>query len=932
MSAPVPAPPAPAPIAGIDPADPGRLRPADYVMSPERMAAVYPNPLSFARTFFDDMFRGGWRVEKLRIELDRDGAGEVLYRLSDGRQALHFMVISSHFPAGDKGDRSFNVNWDASGALCQGEWTPEREDYMRREIPKQRHGRFDYDTLGYTRGNRSERLFDHVVDALAEGRQPDPALLAEVGYIFRTTGFTANGAVGMRTFEGLGADHPFRKPYHVQICTAFLLREYVCDLVDCMAAERSAGAVRLDANLRRYLGIGNSAGLGLIPFLYNHPLLIHRWTEAKEAALAEVRAREPAPGDAGIGRLRELLARARRYFTEDPRDGNGIFAPHARIAAELAEIEGWIAGPAAGATADARHGLWARLALRAECELHPETAEVLDAILLEIHPDIVARHADTLTVEETLDIDPTLRAGEMRALIERAYGWALRFAGMAADRPGLFWYVSSEAPYEPRRGLRGSLPEHEAESQMDAPRRIRDLHRRLGDCDPELPLAELLAREPEFRNIAARICTLKDSAYAEARESTLDIGHPPFGLIRFILAFYGMDKLDPRPPRSVKGALLQGAPIVADLETGFRGLWPFPVIPGAADMPVGRTGAYQPLRIVEGPENTAARLRRLANWVPTEFGATLTGSQTEMTRWSTLAIQASGQPIGVAMPAAQAVTMLESLWGHGLALLIEETEAGRLEPPHATELTTGACAARVAAGGRAALPFAIAALDLASYHAARAPGGAGAVLLRDACAFSMLEALAVRAARRGHACLIHWARGTAASREPLGETRSLLALPAEPAPWFFAASAVNGGTALAALIASLSGSPPRLAEGLSGASLARLMAAAFAPDGEGTGLPTGDGLALILCASAALLPDMDRLIGEVRDLAQRDAGDAGRYALALDPRAHAALVRRWHEQGVQVGTQHLQTVRDIGWRTLLPAEIETPIRTDIAAS
>ena len=41
------------------------------------------------------------------------------------------------------------------GVLCQGEWTAAREAYLRREVPKQRAGYADYDTLIYARGNRS---------------------------------------------------------------------------------------------------------------------------------------------------------------------------------------------------------------------------------------------------------------------------------------------------------------------------------------------------------------------------------------------------------------------------------------------------------------------------------------------------------------------------------------------------------------------------------------------------------------------------------------------------------------------------------------------------------------------------------------------------------------------------------------------------------
>lgn len=41
--------------------------------------------------------------------------------------------------------------------------------------------------LTLSRANRSVRLFEHVVDSLAAGRQPDPVKVDEVGYVMRTT-------------------------------------------------------------------------------------------------------------------------------------------------------------------------------------------------------------------------------------------------------------------------------------------------------------------------------------------------------------------------------------------------------------------------------------------------------------------------------------------------------------------------------------------------------------------------------------------------------------------------------------------------------------------------------------------------------------------------------------------------------------------------
>ena len=39
----------------------------------------------------------------------------------------------------------------------------------------------------------------------------------------------------------------------------------------------------------RNLGIGNSTGLGLAPFIVNHPTLLNNWILARETALKKIR-------------------------------------------------------------------------------------------------------------------------------------------------------------------------------------------------------------------------------------------------------------------------------------------------------------------------------------------------------------------------------------------------------------------------------------------------------------------------------------------------------------------------------------------------------------------------------------------------------------------------------------------------------------------
>jgi hypothetical protein len=580
---------------------PAHCRPASLVMSPARAGAAVPTPLSFARSFVRRMTQNGWRVERVRFDLDGEGRGEALYRLDAGGRQFHFPVNSDFFPQDQKVDRSFGINWDASAALCQGPWDEDREARLRPEITLQYLGRYDPDTLCFTRGNRSERIFDEVVAALASGRQPDPAALAPVGYIFRTTAFAGNGLFGMRPYDGLDAGHPLRAPYHVQMAAAYLLREFVFDLAEHLARARAPGAVALDRRLKRYLGLGNSAGQGLIPFILNHPHLIHRWTLALEKARADAGARRVDAASHAL--FLTLLDKSIRYFREDPRDGNGIFLDYAELARQLAAARDSIAAINGGST-------WNELVDAALAGSHPETAEVLGAILIEIQPDIVTRHENTFHGEETFSIRPEMTVGTLHGIVRKAYAWALEGRLPRPAWTENFWYQPVEAPDEPRRGRRGIAPGFEYESRMDVPRQIGELDETLASADPETSIGEILAVHPHLRHIVRRVQSVGALDYAEFRDSTIAADYTPFAAERFLLTFYGMEKLDPRPPRSVKGAFLQGAPTAADIEEGVGGDWPFPLIP---DIDAGdrHAGARAPLRLLESPEQLPSTIRNL---------------------------------------------------------------------------------------------------------------------------------------------------------------------------------------------------------------------------------------------------------------------------------------------------------------------------------
>jgi hypothetical protein len=706
------------------------FRPAAFVMSPARAAAAVPNALSFARAAMRRLVRGRYVIDRLRFDLDDEGRGEVLYRLDGEGWRFHFFLVSQKLDEAVKTDRNFAQSWDAMGVLCQGEWTPQREALLRREVPRQRAGFADYDTLVYARGNRSARLFDHVVDSLAAGRQPDAAVLAPVGYILRTTAFIGNGQLGTRPLEGFEPDHPFRRPYHVQFASAFVLREYVYDLVDHLARCRNPDAATLAPEFRRYLGLGNAAATGLVPFLVNHPHVVHRWCAAHESALADARARPVARGDPAWNRFVALLDRAIRYGSEGVRPDDGVFAPASTLVADLRR-----ARRALQALAPTTRP-WIALAQWADANLGREACETLDAIVLELHPDLVDAADDAFHAQETFDLRPLMRNGDLSALLRAQYGWALNDTEDDAVQPH-FWYRTTKTPRDVRRGLRGRVAAYEFETATDTVRQARRLSRALAERDAAAPVGELVRERPDLRHIVTRLQSLAGLDYSELHADWLAPDFSPFGPVRFVLSFFGLEKFEAARPKSVRGTFMQGAPIAEDVAAGRDGDWPFPPMPST-------------LTSERRPPVVSTSRATVVDCGPPQPADWLRLAPRELARMVQNALQGHGQALGVAEFAADLAVFAQANDSTACDVLLRHCREGAVkerDPPRPGQRASRTLlleAQSAAAWGSAAT-----ALDQAQLHG-------GTVIVADARDASLLAALPLRAAQRGRLGLIAW--------------------------------------------------------------------------------------------------------------------------------------------------------------------------------
>ena len=533
------------------------LRDPDRVMRLSRMGSAHPMRLSFLRVLLRRIQQEGWCFDRPVWEVDNRGVGRAVYRARGPERTYSLVAFAHDLPDEMRSDRVIATAWDATFALVDGEPTPDDLDRLAANVPLQEAGRISRKELSLSRANRSVRLFAHVVDRLCQGRQPDPAEIDAVGYLMRTTAVYGSGKFGAADREDICDRPELKAPFQAEMLSVWLIRAFTVDIAEHLAHVRGgATAARLDPDLRRRLGVGNSTGLGMAPFLVRHPALLNAWMTARETALARVRALPHATVQQ-VAAVRDALTAARQnadlWHSEHPAQQ----AKLADLRADLARLDACIA---AGWDQRAPRP-WNALWLWGEAQLSEEGQECLLALLLEPHGAIVDDLADLLDTDEAarFAIDGAMTVGRLRALIAQDYGWTGRFDFTDPAQLARFWYVSEEK-LEPRLGDRRAEAGHDREQPLGIAQAVSALSDALAGWPDTEGLARFLMARPEHRHTVRRIQTLHGLPYAEIRDNLLDAGMLPIDILRCKLAFFGATRFDPRSDRWVRISLFQGMP------------------------------------------------------------------------------------------------------------------------------------------------------------------------------------------------------------------------------------------------------------------------------------------------------------------------------------------------------------------------------------
>ncbi|MEP0941761.1 MAG: hypothetical protein ABJH63_00230 [Rhizobiaceae bacterium] len=533
------------------------LRPPSQVMRLERAGSFFPTRLSFLRSLLRKLARDGMQLARTSFELDDQGYGHAVYDVVLDHQHYALICYSQALAPENRTDRVIAEAWDACFLLFDGQPNATDIDQLRAHATVQEAGEYDERVLVLSRANKSVRLFDHVANRLSKGEQPDAEMIGNIGYLMRTTAVYGNGKFGMADRADFIDRPSLSQPFRLEMLTVYLIREFTLDLINHVA--KCAGGdrfVELGDRFRRQLGIGNSTGLGMAPFLVGHPVLINNWMLVRETALARVRAINAADNNCQA-HFRHLLDQTHQHLQEWRVDDEYEMGRIEQLRREFSKLR-----PKFEKLIQQGHP-YDRL-IEATQGQSSSLQELMVSLVLEPNGNIVDGLCECM--EDTFGprLDPLMSVGELQRLLTKHYDWAMQIDLSQERENAMVWYVSEEK-LEPRMGARS--PDHQERREMPhaIPRKVQALTADLANYSTDALIAEVLMACPQHRDIVRRAQTIARHPFGEFQDNLVAAEIRPIDLLRCKLSFFGASKFDPRSDRWTRITLYQGAPTAREL-------------------------------------------------------------------------------------------------------------------------------------------------------------------------------------------------------------------------------------------------------------------------------------------------------------------------------------------------------------------------------
>ena len=537
------------------------LRDPNIIMKLSRLGSFHQSRLSFLRSFLSEF--KDWQYNRDLFDLDQEGYGTAVYSFKKKDRVYSLICYANKINDDERSDRVIATKWDAAFTLHDGVPLKEDIDRLRNEVPKQEVGRLSYKELTLSRANKSVRVFDHVVESLSNGNQPDLELLEKVGYLYRTTAVYGSGKFGLADRFRIKNREEINGPFRLEMMLVYLVRQFTFDQVNHVAKNKNPNsAVKLDPKICRNLGIGNSTGLGMAPFIVNHPTLLNNWILSREIALKkirEIKIVKTQDRDLFKDCVKSSLKNITSWNTESEYQLKKIKLLLKDIKKFISFLENEF---------DFQKDYpFNEIYLWLEKETCEECIEYVVSIMMEPFGNIVQPLIGQMSSEEEkyFNIPTERNVGDLKKILENKYSDILKINFNIEESNQKFWFISKNKE-EPRLANRFEENGADLEQPLAIARDIKKLYERLLPLKNNLKINQFLIDNSDLRHVVRRAFIIEKFPYSEIQDNTIGENLVPIDMLRLKLSFFGALKFDPRSDKWLRICMFQGAPLPNELK------------------------------------------------------------------------------------------------------------------------------------------------------------------------------------------------------------------------------------------------------------------------------------------------------------------------------------------------------------------------------
>jgi len=537
------------------------LRDPNTIMKLSRLGSFHQSKLSFLRSFLNEF--KDWDYSRDLFNLDKNGYGEAVYSFKKKDRVYSLVCFANQINDKERSDRVIATKWDAAFTLHDGVPIKDDIERLKNEVPKQEVGRLSFKELTLSRANKSVRVFNHVVDSLSDGKQPDLELLSKVGYLYRTTAVYGSGKFGLADRFRIKNREEINGPFRLEMMLVYLVRQFTFDQVNHVAHHKNPKkAVKLDKKICKNLGIGNSTGLGMAPFIVNHPTLLNNWILSRETALKKIREIkdvEKKDSKLFIDCVKKSLTNITSWNTDSEYQQNKIKSLLKNIKKFIDYIENSFNFKA--------EYPFNKIYLWLEQNVCEECIEYVVSIMMEPYNNITEPLVSNMSSDEDkyFNIPTNRTVNELQKIIEKKYSNILNINFDQKENQQNFWFISKNKE-EPRLADRFEEHGSQLEQPLAIARDIKKLYEKLLSKKNNITIAQFLSSNSELRHVVRRAFIVEKFPYSEIQDNTIGKDTVPIDMLRLKLSFFGALKFDPRSDKWLRICMFQGAPLPSELK------------------------------------------------------------------------------------------------------------------------------------------------------------------------------------------------------------------------------------------------------------------------------------------------------------------------------------------------------------------------------